>query len=715
MINSIRIQNAKGKTITQELTGKDIFIGPNGSGKSTIQQMLGYAMLGYVPGEGKKIQDTFELSSGEVMSAGLQTESFSFDRTIKRTVKLNGDGKSDIKYSESLTVSPNLGEKTNAQLEARVTSEIGSFPVVFDFTVFTELSDAKKRDYMYSLSPITNEDWTKELVENQLRDNILTLVLKTNSPEIYEACSELITEAMTHWPIDYDLTSGLQSVIAWIEGQQKEWNKKKSDAVGAVRELNDMKNQLEETDRGIALKKEELARLRIDYTDVHGQITAGRELKRQWDATQVRISQYKTEISELTTTLAAHVPVDFESKIQAIKEKISHTDISSETEELQKQLNALQFKKTNNEENGLKVKTEISKLEAELQTYDTVVRNIQEKGASVCMLNQAIACDKDFSPFLNFANDNGAKIKSKIDSLAEERQQLLVEWQELGKQLMVIEQRKQELNQLFIDESSANDKLRDEIELIRREERQAQQNHQNNLNRQVMLQGELNRLIGESIPAFAPLDLLEPQLEALSHQISEAERVLEEKEKAKITLSNKQQAMISASKAQYYFTACQKISTGLGAKGIQGELVKSILGPIEEAVNVNLRLMGIHYPCFFSTESETGKEVFQFGWVNNDRRMKFNALSKGEKLMFLSAFLVTLIERANPKLKVLALDEIQNLDQTNLRNVLNGLNALSHKLDNIIIAGVVEHQLLDGWKVWDLTPKSEDDWLYESN
>lgn len=715
MINAIRITNIKGKSLTQQLTGKDIFIGPNGSGKSTIQQALGYAMLGYVPGEGKKIQDTFELSSGDEMSAGLQTDTFSYDRSIKRTSKMNANGGTDVKYSESLSVSPNKGEKTNVQLEARLTAEIGSFPVVFDFSVFTELSDAKKRDYMYSLSPITNDSWDKARVNTHLRETLLTEVLQVNAPEVYSAVEELLMDAMKQWPADYDLTSGLQAVIAWIDSQQKDWNKKKSDAVGAVRELNEMKNQLEETDRGIILKKEELSRLRKDHTDVHGQISAGRELKRQWDSKQKRIDDYKAEIADISNVFSASVEIDYEARIQSIKEQIILTDISAEMEELQKQLNTIQIGKTANEDEGLKVKTEISKLEAELHTYDTVIRNIQEKGVSVCVLNKAIDCDKDFSGFIHFANENGAKIRTKIAALHEESKRLIEESKAYYDTSNELEQRKRDLHQLFVRESQTNDHLRNEIESIRKDERNAQQERQDKLNRQIMLQDELNHLVGEQMPAFAPLDILEPQLDALVKQISESERVLEEKEIAKTTLSNKQQAMMSASKAQYYFTACQKISTALGAKGVQGELVKSILGPIEQSVNENLRLMGIQHPCYFSTESETGKEVFQFGWINGERRTKFNALSKGEKLMFLSAFLVTLIERANPKLKVLALDEIQNLDKVNLRNVLCGLNALSHKLDNIIIAGVVDKIPLEGWMFWDLTPQTDGDWLAESD
>ena len=122
--------------------------------------------------------------------------------------------------------------------------------------------------------------------------------------------------------------------------------------------------------------------------------------------------------------------------------------------------------------------------------------------------------------------------------------------------------------------------------------------------------------------------------------------------------------------------------------------------------------MGIQNPVFFSTESETGKEVFQFGWVKNNRQTNFDVLSTGEQLMFLSAFLVTLLERANPPLKVLALDNIENLDEINLPNVLDGLNSLSHKLDNILIAGVIKPTDLknfDGWKIWNLSPQESEE------
>jgi exonuclease SbcC len=92
-----------------------------------------------------------------------------------------------------------------------------------------------------------------------------------------------------------------------------------------------------------------------------------------------------------------------------------------------------------------------------------------------------------------------------------------------------------------------------------------------------------------------------------------------------------------------------------------------------------------------------------------EERLNFDALSTGEKLMLLIALIVVIIERNNPKLKILMIDNIENLDHENLVNVLEGLNVVGDKLDNIIISGVIDlKNCCDfsndymGFKVWDL-------------
>lgn len=254
MIKTIRTKNIKGNTFDQELTGKDIFVGPNGSGKSTRLQAVQLAMLGYIPGK-KTNAETFKLSSGDEMTAGLQMDSFSFDRSVIRAEKLKGTGSKEVKYSESITVSPNKGEKNSTQMNARISAEIGNFPMVFDFQQFLDMSDAKRREFIYSLSPISSEEWDKKKVSAHLIQKLLTQGFQEANPDLYEASKELINDCLDEWPSDYDLSSGLQAMTSWVESQQKHWNKKQNDATGAVRELADMKNKLEETDRDITTKK----------------------------------------------------------------------------------------------------------------------------------------------------------------------------------------------------------------------------------------------------------------------------------------------------------------------------------------------------------------------------------------------------------------------------------------------------------------------------
>jgi hypothetical protein len=707
MIKSIRAKTFKGNTFNQELTGLDIFIGRNGSGKSSRLQSLQYAMLGYIPGR-KVNSEVFKLSSGLEMSAGLQVGNFSFERTLTRTEKLKGDLTKEIKYPESLTVSPSKGEKTSTQMNARVTAEVGSFPIVFDFQEFLDLSDAKRREFIYSLSPITNEDWDKSKVSSHLISQLLTKVLHETNPDLYNAIQEMINDGLAEWQEGYDLTAGLQSMLTWVESQQKHWNNKQADAVGAVRELEEMKHALEETDRDIAAKKIEIKGLREQNTDIHGQIMAGKELKRQWDERVARIDLLKLEIEGLTVALNTNSDRNYEADVVSLQEKIKHTDISLEAARIQADITSSQLKRDGKVTEIDDLKKELIKNEQELDVITSVRANITEKGIGVCVLHHNIACDKDFSKFIDHVGTNAPRLQETIDALKSKSTTLQQEINSLRSAESDLETERSSIYETARKEQQENDRIRSEVDTIRKTEHAAFQAKNEAQSKVVAKQAELDRLSADKQPPAAQLNLLETQISAITGQISVLEQVIEEKEKAKITLSNRQTAILSASKAKHYFDACKSLSTALGAKGIQGVLVKGIVGPIEDSINENLQLMGIQYPVFFSTESETGKEVFQFGWVKDGRRTSFDTISTGEQLMFLSAFLVTMMERADPLVKVLAVDNLNHLDDLNLPNVLNGLRALSHKLDNIIVAGAVRPSDLskvEGWRIWNLSPE----------
>ena len=159
--------------------------------------------------------------------------------------------------------------------------------------------------------------------------------------------------------------------------------------------------------------------------------------------------------------------------------------------------------------------------------------------------------------------------------------------------------------------------------------------------------------------------------------------------------------------SDYKATAFADIAKALGPKGIQGEMVKEILEPLKEEIRANLVLMGKdNVAPYFETESDTGQEIFQFGWFNEKKhQVNFDVLSTGEQLMFLAALLTTIIDRAQPKIKALIIDNVNHLDAVNFQLVLDGVAKLKGKLDNIVLAGAVPYEITsDEWAVWDLSP-----------
>jgi exonuclease SbcC len=170
--------------------------------------------------------------------------------------------------------------------------------------------------------------------------------------------------------------------------------------------------------------------------------------------------------------------------------------------------------------------------------------------------------------------------------------------------------------------------------------------------------------------------------------------------------------MIDGVTAGYHADAWKNIAEAVGAKGLQGELVKDALAPLTEAIQAKLTAMDIDKAFYFQTESDGGKEIFQFGWKAADgERRNFDALSTGEQLLLLIALMVTVIERADPPSKILIIDNAEQLDSENLRRVLHGLTTAGANLDNIVFLGVMDlldiQPEADGWTVWDLNEQED--------
>lgn len=714
MINKIEIKNVKGQTGVQTLTGMDIFVGRNGSGKTTRVQAVGAAIMGYVPGNGKRAEDTFKLSTNGVMTVGLQTDHFKFSRTF--TKKETEDGKTGAKkvtVSESILVSPGKGEKNDTAKKARILDEIGSFPVMLDFSEFLGLSDAKRRDFVYSLSPITSNTWTREDVEKYITEQLLTSEIEANNPDRYNANKEIIGLAMAEYPQDADIHAGLQSMLDWTSTQSSYWNSKQKDAQGAVRQIAEKKNELEETDRNIIQAKTELEELQQQLITVEKQISTGIEKKKAVDKRTSKIVELQSTISKLeeapvsadTASLDTQIvelqgqitpPVDNEAETAEIKKRLS---------EIKKQLKALTAQRMDTNSQITVIKTQIKTIQ------DAVAKTGELTGK--CTLHQQISCPKDWTGLDSFAEKKKADGENRIAALTEEVEGI----DGLNAQIKTLETESEALEDkrdlAVLQAQKANNlnaDLQNKITTLERNKNKVLSEAEKYTNQLNLHKTELISLMNEPAESFAPVDMQEKQAEGIRLQIAGLNQSVAEKEKARQTILLLQQSMIENTKAEYMSAGLKSLSQALGPKGIQGELVKEILEPIRSDIGGNLQLMGFNQTPFFQTESDTGKEIFQFGWVNEKgHTVNFDALSMGQQTVFLAAMMVTILDRANPKLRILVMDNINHLDKENFHMFTDGLRKVAHKLDNIILAGAIGFEFeAEGWKVWDLSaPVSE--------
>jgi len=196
----------------------------------------------------------------------------------------------------------------------------------------------------------------------------------------------------------------------------------------------------------------------------------------------------------------------------------------------------------------------------------------------------------------------------------------------------------------------------------------------------------------------------------ITDEIKALQTKISEQTKARNALASMTSSMKDSTIAGYYVEAWKCIAEVIGPKGLQGELIKDVLAPLTAAIQKKLTLMGIERRFYFQTEDSRGKEIFQFGWYNNSGEQRnFDALSTGEQMLLLIALMITIIERINPPLKVLVIDNAENLDSGNIKRVLNGLDKAGENLDNIIFIGVmnVESSEIPGWHIWNLDERKE--------
>ncbi|URZ15474.1 hypothetical protein [Clostridium felsineum] len=712
-IKEVTMNGFKNNNIVQELTGFDLFTGHNGKGKSSRLQAVALAMMGYIPQYGKTLADIYKLASDKEINVGLKLDNFSFDRSILRKITTKRKtGEKEIKYGEELTLVPSLGEKKIADKEARIKSELGNFPMMIDFQEFLNMSDTEKRKFIYSITGVNANTWNKDSIQKYLENKLLTLELQVKKPDQYEGMRILIDEVMNDYVDGIDVQVAIENLVYRAKEKLSYYKENALKTEGTVQKLAELKNSTN-VDGDFKEVQDELKSLQDKLLQTEKLISTSIERKKVIDNRLNKINIIKIEVTNLERFKPANDLDSLNNKIKELNLQVKNESVNydDKIKEVVDKIQKLQSELPEKQNEAQEIIRKGTEKKTVIETYEKSLNDIACHGGK-CLVDARIKCNKDFAKFKAYAEDLVKDARIEKDNLLNKYKCVKAEIIEIQNEIKALENKRHSILSEERELNNKNTSINNEILKVTSQINSIKTDIKLNAEKLKIKKDELSNLQNEmaTTEPAAPIDALQKQAAALRNTIKTFEDESKLQEKSKNDYENLKKVMLENKTSELNVVLLNQLIDALGAKGLQGEIMKQGLEPLKSLVQENLNLLGIKNEFSFICESEKGKEVFQFGWINEKKSfVDFNALSTGQQMMLLIAFLTAVIEKKSPKLKVLMIDNLNDLDSINLKNVLSGLKSLSSKFDNILIAGIVNQKIdMDGLKVWDLDEMVEE-------
>lgn len=295
---------------TVSLDNKVTYIfGKNGSGKSTIVEAIQLALLGYIPGYGKKNQDIMKHANGDMMSVEVIFDS---GESIKRIYIKD-------KTSVKCTV-------VSEPEELDLLSLIGQIELpVFNFNEFAGSSSNKQKEWFISYLPSSKKtvDW-----DNELAESIKNMLLTTDKSLIIDEAQKIIEDVMNTMKDDAPA-----AIVSQINKQFKEVVSLKKSRVDQLTStyasLTNMESVASSAYMSSASVKERMDKVDAEREDVIKQ--------------KAIAATYKAKTDQMAAYAALRANIHEDPRVKSIQAKeagydLDMGDIKAQKEELDKWL-----------------------------------------------------------------------------------------------------------------------------------------------------------------------------------------------------------------------------------------------------------------------------------------------------------------------------------------------------------------------------------------
>jgi len=668
------IRNVEGE-LWEDLTGLDIYNGELGSGKSTRLDSIYLTILGYIPNMGKDCATSFlNSNSNTEMAVGIVKDCISYIRTFEKS--------EDNRISQKISIGAD--EHKLSEGNELISKEFGEDIFVFNLKEFLDLSDDKKKEFIFNLGTkgMGEKDIYREFVDKYCRritnegevDGLLkfkyqvksfsdltkeqtkeatTILFNTLDDEKKMICNETLAKFVKiYLKCAHDTQGLLNEALAYFSNDKKIQMRIKRDAEAANREYQRMKTMLD-VDSSLVEIEKEVKQTQDSITEVKIKIANNDKNKEIIEHHQ----QQTSRIMKILATLAEDNIKEWREELTNVDKNIE--DITDKKEKLELSID------------------DYKKIETEIESYQIAIKKAKNVSKNkVCVISDQLPCTTDLKPALE-----------NLADLIEERNR------ELDKIESNINDIKDSLKENYPNIKFPLKPYLNEISKWRNELNEKISMHTKQVELYTQEKKDLDKI---NLSTFNVVDdmVYQKQLDGLlQHQA-----VLNDKQKETQALKEKMISIQSASLSK--LMAQQRVDFDKKAidsiKEIINDMLSQSIEPIKEIVNK--LLSGIKKDFVFDMYLDE-KDHLLFGWQREKGFSPFNSLSGGETILFSIALIAALIIKREPKLKILCIKAAE-VSILYFKLMLAGLKAMKSNLDNILVE--YPHELpenIEGWNI----------------
>lgn len=741
-LTRLSIKNVNGITASVDLSGKDIFLGPNGCGKSTRLKAVRIARLGKDPDPrvGAQPMGLRKLASGEVMEIALTAREADRTFSVSRTYR-----EKDGTGSQKIRIDPPKGEKTATAMEKRIKEELGEFELMFNASVFDGLSGNGKRDFIFQLCQGASGLSAEEIIGKIVPPEPLT---DPADVSFFDSWKQKIAR---EWRADLSFLDNFNGSLAMVKAAISEMRGKEIGAAEAERRLTEIKNanpeigklNLAEIDREIAEKDGKERALASEVSTTRERLRALNELDAEIDRLTGEIKglpEFSAEDGKALEKAEADYREgrDHLASLRAKADLLGKSEFTPEDDrrlpEIEKEiagvrdLIAVQERAIAESSSRLftpEDREKLSKIEKKLQEAREeraiISARITMVGSCPVRINdcehlkkakdlreevrkQLVITTARIDAMLSEADRLSGK-RGESDEIAASISNFRADIATLSRKIEDLEREKRDLS----GKKEQAGKSQEEAGAIEAEIagltggldsivssgsalRAKKTGSERRSFLETQLQAAQKRMSG--IGNVADVTMLESQRAVLAGQISDLKSSRKAKAEAKLAWEQAEKAALDQKRIAAQLSILRSLERLLGPRGIQGEIVRTIMGPLSEKVQSLMVDPSLRFD--FRMQDEKGKEIFEIGFSRDGQFI--SVPSGGESILFRAAFLTALVMQANPRNKTMLL-ELAECDRMNAEKLLSRLGDYVDKglLDNVLVAFCYEITVPEGW------------------